>query len=51
MLQISKEDFLVIFEGFEVVCSEYSGAKEVQEKYYPVLEKYQQIYDTLRKGE
>ena len=51
MLQISKEDFLIIFEGFEAVCSEYSGAKEVRERYYPVLEKYQQIYDTLKEGE
>ena len=47
MITLSREDFLIIFEGFDAVCSEYSGAKDVQERYYPVLEKYYKIYEEL----
>ena len=47
MIEISKEDFKILFEGFEAICSEYSGAKEIQEKYVPVLEKYSTLYNTL----
>lgn len=49
MISIEKQDFLVLMECLDTICSEYSGAKEVQEKYFPVYDKYEQLYRDLRK--
>ena len=48
MITISKQDFLTMFEGFEAICSEYSGAKVVEEQYAPVLNKYYDLYKQLK---
>ena len=34
------KDFKVIFEGFEAVCDEYTGAKHIEEIYMPIYNKY-----------
>lgn len=40
MIMLPKEDFKIIFEGFTSICNEYAGAKEVEETYLPIYEKY-----------
>jgi hypothetical protein len=47
MITISVNDFVKMMECLEQICSEYSGAKVVQEKYIPVFEKYEKIYYAL----
>ena len=47
MITISEKDFIVMMECLEQICSEYSGAKNVQENYFPVLEKYEEKYYAL----
>ena len=34
------KDFKLIFEGFEVACDEYAGAKCIEETYMPIYNKY-----------
>ena len=33
-------DFIILFECIEQLCSEYAGAKEIEDVYAPVFEKY-----------
>ena len=43
MLNVPK-DLKIIFEGFEVVCDEYAGAKTIDEIYLPIYEKYKHLF-------
>ena len=47
MISITEADFKVMMECLEQICSEYSGARCVQEQYVPVFEKYENIYYAL----
>ena len=33
-------DFIILLESLDQVCSEYTGAKEVDEIYIPISDKY-----------
>ena len=41
---IPYKDLKIIFEGFEVVCDEYAGAKTIDEIYLPIYEKYKHLF-------
>ena len=47
MITISEKDFIIMMECLEQICSEYSGAKSVQENYFPVFKKYEEKYYAL----
>lgn len=42
-VEIPLYDFFVMLEAFETVCSEYSGAREIDEVMYPIYEKYMDL--------
>ncbi len=42
-IEIPLYDFFVMLESLETVCSEYCGAREIDEVMCPVYEKYMDI--------